>query len=225
MASNVPITGNAHSLSLGPKTPIGPKMPEHGISMRQPTNTISTAIVALALLLASGTCAMADVEWTLTSTAGPGVLFTDGDIATGYFLTNYANTEILGFDITVAGPATSADFIANVSVGYSLPAGTITFAYDPGFSPYLALFPASALPEGGGADPLTGTDIWHDGPGGDACPGCGVVKPGLGAELLGVNLPEPSTITILCIFAGIGAFLYIFSAVAPRLHPAPTPQF
>jgi hypothetical protein len=165
-------------------------------------------MIALALLLGSATCAMADVEWTLTSTAGPVVLFTNGDKAAGYFWTNYANTAILGFSIAVSGPATGADFIADVAVGYSLPGGTITFADDPGFSPYLALFPAFSLPIGGGIDPLTGSDLWGDGPGGDACPGCGVVTPGLGAELAGVNLPEPSTITILGVFVILAAMTF-----------------
>jgi hypothetical protein len=188
--------------------------------MRQRLSAISTAVIAVGLLLGSGTCAMADVQWTLQTNSVAGVLFTNGDIATGYFLTNYANTEITGFDITVAGPATEADFTANVSVGYSLPAGTITFAANPNFSPYLALFPAFALPIGGGPDPLSGTDAWADGPGGDACPGCGVVVQNLGAGLVGVNLPEPSTITILGVFAGIGAVL---SAAILRRRNAPTP--
>jgi hypothetical protein len=178
---------------------------------------------ALGLLLGNGTCAMADVEWTLASHGVPGVLFTNGDTASGYFLTNYANTAILGFDITVTGPATGADFIADVSVGYSLPSGTITFAYDPGFSPYLSLFPAFALPVGGGTDPLTGTDPWNDGPGGDACPGCGVVTPGLSAGLVGVNLPEPSTIAILGVF-GI-AFVLVLGTAPFRQRGASTPQF
>ncbi len=146
---------------------------------------------------------MADVQWTLESTAGLGVLFNNGNTATGYFVTNEANTAILSFSIAVSGPAADADFIANVAVAYSLPDGTITFGYDPGFAPYLALFPAFSLPAGGGNDPLTGSDAWDDGPGGDNCPGCGVVATGRGAGLVGVNVPEPSATIILGAFAGV----------------------
>jgi hypothetical protein len=159
---------------------------------------------------------MADIQWTLESAGSPGVLFNNGDTATGYFLTNDANTAILDFSISVSGPATVADFTADVAVAYSLPGGTITFAYEPGFAPYLALFPAFSLPTGGGTDPLTGTDTWGDGPGGDACPGCGVVTPGLGAKLVGVNLPEPGTTAILGAFAGVGAFVGVFCATFRR---------
>lgn len=57
-----------------------------------------------------------------------------GNTATGYFLTNDANTATDSFSITVSGPATGSDFTANVSVGYSLSGGTIT-------SPTIPVFP------------------------------------------------------------------------------------
>ena len=102
-----------------------------------------------------------------------------------------------------------AAFVAN-AFSASLPGGTITFAHNPHWTAYLALFPAVSLPSGGGTDALTGTDLWNDGPGGDDCPGCGVVVAGQGATLVGVNLPEPTAAISPGAFASIlGAVMFL----------------
>src|SRR5579863_4389719 len=103
----------------------------------------STVMIALGLFVGSGVCAMADTIWTLND-----VDFSNGNTATGYFITNPTVTAIDGFSIQVTGPATAADFTATVMVNAYLPS-EIGIA-NPGFTEYVDLYLASALTNAGG---------------------------------------------------------------------------
>jgi len=90
------------------------------------------AMIVLGLLIGSSTCAMAgdfDITWALND-----VHFSDGNVATGFFVTNSSVTSIVSYSIVVSGPDTAADFTANVMVDAYLPT-TIGAAFNPGFPP------------------------------------------------------------------------------------------
>jgi hypothetical protein len=150
----------------------------------------SKATIVLGLLAASSTCAMADTIWNLND-----IDFDNGNQATGYFITNDADTAIDGFSIQVTGPATEADFIATQMVNAYLP--TEIGIADAGFVQYVDLYVASALTNAGGTIDITsGVD----------CNGCGTLlvdsthTPNVSGT---AYTPEPSTLP----FLGCGAIL------------------
>jgi hypothetical protein len=156
----------------------------------------SKAMLGLGLLMGSGVCAMADTIWTLND-----IDFTDGNTATGWFITDPSTSIIESFSIVVSGPDSATDFTANVMSSAYLP-NEIGAALDPGFSPYMDLYLASALTSAGGTVDITS---------GYDCPLCGVliVNSDHRASVTGVaETPEPSTIP----FLGAGVILLGFVA-------------
>jgi len=148
---------------------------------------ISRTIVLLTVLLIVGCCtARADIKWTLDD-----VYFTNGNSATGYFITDDAVTTIESFDITVAGGDAAAAFVAAIMVDSYLP-NEIGIA-NSDWSKYVDLLPTSPLTSAGGIVPL---DPGYD------CPGCGVLRSDTDFHptVNGASLPEPSVLTILASF-------------------------
>jgi hypothetical protein len=153
--------------------------------------TTSRVTILLGLLVGSGISAFADITWKLQD-----VDFSNGNQATGYFITNNAVNTVVSFSITVTGPATAATFTAASVASAYLP-GVIGFA-SPGWTAYVDLYPSSPLTNAGGTIHLAGHDAWGDEYGVD-CPGCGViVDPNTAAV---TTLPEPSAINLLGLFA------------------------
>ena len=152
--------------------------------------TISRGVVILGLLIGCGISAMAgDITWTLNQ-----VVFSDGNTATGYFITNSAVNTIEGFSIVVSGPDGGADFTATLMVNAYLP--TVIGAANSDFSKYMDLYLSSALTSAGGiVNIASGFD----------CPGCGVLLltgSGYDPTVDGVPVSEPST--LLVVGSGLG---------------------
>ncbi len=142
---------------------------------------ISKAIVILGLLVGSSLFASASIVWTLSD-----VTFDNGNVATGWFVTDNAVTTTSSFSLVVSGPDANAAFTAAIFVDPYLPS-LIGFA-NGDFSKYVALILATPMTSAGGAFPLsTGFD----------CPpagGCGtLVLAGHDPEVIGVVTPEPAT--------------------------------
>ena len=155
--------------------------------------TTSRAAILLALLVGSGICAYGDITWNLQD-----VDFSNGNQATGYFITNDAVNTVISFSITVSGPATLAAFTA-ASVDSAYLPGEIGFA-NSGWAAYVDLYPSSPLTPAGGTIYLTGHDAWGDKYGVD-CPGCGVVDNPNAAV---TTLPEPSAVLVFFVaLAGV----------------------
>ena len=151
--------------------------------------TISKAMIALGLLLGSGTSAMADIKWTLSDVA-----FDNGNTAFGYFWTNDAVNAFGAFNIVVSGPATSAAFTVAIMVDAYLPAEI--GAANSGWSEYFLLVPASPLTSAGGTVHLV-----NQGWGSVDCTGCGTLLVHTHTpEVTGGLFAEPSAINILGAF-------------------------
>lgn len=153
----------------------------------------SRVALATALLAGCSMFAKADtILWTLND-----VTFTDGDTATGWFVTDGTNlTDVESFSLEVTGPTTSRDFVANTFDSAALP-DEISFALDPGFDPYTDLNLVGGLTTAGGIVHLQASN-------GFDCPGCGVVVINADTYVDGVingvpptATPEPSTVPFL----------------------------
>ena len=148
---------------------------------------ITRAMFAAMLLVAGGLCAMADtITWTLND-----VTFTDGNTATGWFVTDLGLTTIENFSFVVSGPDTATDFTATQMESSYLP--NIIGAANSDYSKFTDLYPATSLTSAGGTiDLATGFD----------CPLCGVLVTSDNPEVTGVitsATPEPSAVS----FAGV----------------------
>jgi hypothetical protein len=146
-------------------------------------------ILAVAcLLIAFGTCASAEVTWTLSD-----VTFNNGDQATGAFETDNAITTIDAFSITITGP-------------YAFPVAVVDSAYlpseigiaGPGWVHYVDLYLTPfILTSAGGTVPISS---------GYDCPGCGTLNlpaQGHNPAVVGVVSPEPSAVFLLATVLGI----------------------
>jgi hypothetical protein len=153
--------------------------------------TVSKALFTLVLLVGSSIVAMAgSIDWTLND-----VVFSDGNSAAGYFITNSFVTNILSFDIVVSGPVGGAAFTATQMVDSYLP--SVIGAANAAFSKYMDLYLTSPMTSAGG--PLT-MDQGYD------CPGCGVLllaSSGHEPEVVGKPVSEPSTLLVLGSSLGI----------------------
>jgi hypothetical protein len=132
-------------------------------------------MIVLGLLLGCTASAMADITWTLS-----GLTFSNGNVVTGYFVTNDAVIAIDSFDIEITGPTEFT--VASVNAAY-LP-GEIGIA-GAGWADYIDLYPAGNLTSAGGTIPLTGSDAYGDLYGVD-CPGCGTLSLDTTPEVIGV---------------------------------------
>lgn len=139
---------------------------------------IAMLLAIAAAALGFATCASAQTTWTLTD-----VTFSDGNTANGSFSLS-ASGNVTSYSFSVTGPDTARDFTANAFASSELAGGTISFALNPGFTPYVDLYFTGTLTNAGGTFTLTS---------GYDCPGCGTLKPG--AELIGVT-PEPASMLL-----------------------------
>jgi PEP-CTERM motif len=147
---------------------------------------LARGLVILGLLIGCGISAMAgsgNVEWTLNN-----VNFSDGNSATGFFITNGAVNTILDFSIQVTGPDGGADFVATQMIDSYLP-GTIGAA-NSDFSKFLDLVLAQNMTSAGGVINIAS---------GFDCPGCGVllVNSDHDPTLDGAPVTEPSSLIVL----------------------------
>ncbi len=160
--------------------------------------TVSKVLIVLALLVASGTCAMAgDITWTFND-----VVFNNGNTVTGFFTTDYAITEYLSFSIVVGGGDPNGAFTVTQMTAANLP--SLIGAANSDFSKYIALFLSTPLTGLGGLVSLfDGVDC---GPSG----GCGVLLlDGHDPTVFGV-VPEPSALLVM------GSSLAIFGTLLRR---------
>lgn len=145
---------------------------------------LARVLLILGLLAGSAIGAMAgsgDITWTLNN-----IDFSDGNTATGWFITNGAVNQILGFSIVVSGPDSNADFTATQMVNAYLP--NEIGAANSGFTKYMDLLLSSPLTGAGGTFNIsTGFD----------CPGCGVLILSDDPSVTGVPLSEPSMLMVL----------------------------
>jgi len=160
------------------------------------------------LLIGSCSWLMADdVKWTLND-----VVFSNGNTATGYFVTDYSAPpwapkkpvwSIVSFSINVSGPqSASADaFSAAVMASSYLP-GEIGIAAS-GWSKYVDLYLGSNLTTSGGIIPIDNITAGSGYAGYDCGNGaCGTLllnAAGPGPTLNGDPLPEPSPILLLVV--------------------------
>ncbi len=152
---------------------------------------VSKILIILGLLAGSSVGAIAgDIEWTLND-----VLFSNGNTATGYFITDSSLT-VQSFSLMVSGPAGSQDFIATVFVQPYLPS-QLGFA-NSDFSKYVSLYLTSPITNAGGTIPF-GPGLYGDGFDCGGGGGCGVLLLGNGydPELIGTPVSEPSVLLIL----------------------------
>jgi hypothetical protein len=167
-------------------------------------NIFLKAMIGVALLLGSGVCAMADTIWTLDD-----VYFSNGNEATGWFITDPTSTMIESFSITVGG-ADSADAFTAAIMPDTYLANTppeIGIA-NSDWSKYVDVYLASPLTSAGGTIDLTG---------GYDCPGCGVLRDDsdFRPRVIGTaETPEPSTVP----FLGAGLALVILAARRKLVH-------
>jgi hypothetical protein len=148
--------------------------------------TAARLAILLGLLLGSGICAYADIEWTFNN-----VVFNNGDSVTGYFITNDAVTQYDSISaVVVSGPDSFT--IAGLDSAY-LPAEIGIF--NSGWSRYIDLYMLSPLTSSGGIVPIkSGYD----------CPGCGTLLLAHSPAVVGVDLPEPSAVLVLFVaLAGV----------------------
>jgi hypothetical protein len=139
----------------------------------------SKALIGLGLLLASGACAMADTLWTLND-----VYFSDGNQATGWFVTNTAATIVESFSLQVTGPDSATAFTATQMSSAYLP-DTIGFATT-GWTEFADLYLAAPLTSAGGTIDIAG---------GYDCPLCGTLldNSNYTPSVTGTVTPEPLT--------------------------------
>jgi hypothetical protein len=139
-------------------------------------NTLSRSAILLAL---ASIPAAANVLWTLND-----VTFNSGDTATGWFLTDDAVSQYLGFNIVISGPLTAEDFTVTQMTSSYLP-GTIGAA-NGDFSQYMDLVLATDMTGAGGTVAISS--------GFDCAGGCGTLVVNPDTEVTGVFVaPEPST--------------------------------
>ena len=156
---------------------------------------ISRTLPVAALLIGFAACASADTTWTVNATfTGPHSAA--NETATGTFTTRGGSSSVapafLSWDVSFTGPNTFADSSATPAttvIGENLnpwigdgggPSGypketELSFAVNPGFSPYVDVYLDAPLTDGGAVHVIGGYD----------CPGCGTLQRGtLPAEAL-----------------------------------------
>jgi hypothetical protein len=149
---------------------------------------IAQVLIVAGLALGFAAHASADTVWTLND-----VTFTNGNSITGSFTTNTAQTAILGFSLSIAGPATAAQFTPTQMVDAYLP-NTIGIA-NSDFSKYIDLYLASSLTSAGGTLGFTS---------GFDCNGCGVLILNADIDVTGVTaIPEPATGGLMLLGVGM----------------------
>jgi hypothetical protein len=157
-----------------------------------PMRIVSRALVILGLLVGSASCAMADVIWTFNN-----VQFSNGNVVTGYFITNSAGTMDLGYSIVVSGLDGQQAFTATKFVDSYLPS-EIGFAGSSWFQ-FVDLSLTSPLTSAGGVIPIGG---------GYDCDGdpCWVLLVGGGhnPEVIGTPVPESSALLNLDLVSSLG---------------------
>ena len=166
---------------------------------------VSRALVILGLLVGSASCAMADVIWTFNN-----VQFSNGNVVTGYFITNSAGTMDLGYSIVVSGPDGQQAFTATKFVDSYLPS-EIGFAdsnsKDVRSYKYVLLYLTSPLTGAGGVIPLGRpgpSGLYGNGldcGGGGAC---GLLLLGHNPTVDGVPVPESSALLNLDLVSSLG---------------------
>jgi hypothetical protein len=147
--------------------------------------TTSRLAVLLGLLLGSGICAYADIQWTFNN-----VVFNNGDSVTGYFVTNDAVNQYDSISaVVVSGPDSFT--IAGLDSAY-LP--TEIGIFNSGWGRSIDLSMLSPLTSAGGIVPITS---------GYDCPGCGTLLAD-NPTVVGVDLPEPSAVLVFFVaLAGV----------------------
>ena len=145
---------------------------------------ISSAALALGLMLGSGACAMADTIWTFNN-----VFFDNGNEITGSFTTNPTSLDVDSFNIKITGPDTHDAFTATQMVNAYLPSAI--GIGNAGFTKYVDLYLAGPITSAGGTIDITG---------GYDCPDCGSLFIGSDdtPSITGVaSTPEPSAVPLL----------------------------
>ena len=132
---------------------------------------LSMLFVIAGLALGFATCASAQIVWTLND-----VTFTNGNTATGYFVTNSAVNDVLSYSLQVTGPASNATFVATNFDSAALP-GTVGYG-NAGYVQYIDLVLASNLTNAPGTIPIAS---------GYDCNGCGVLVVKSDTELIGTT--------------------------------------
>lgn len=161
--------------------------------------TITRAVSWIALLLCCGISAMADITWTLNDVA-----FNDGNVATGYFVTNDSASQYESFSVAVTGPLSSRDFVATIAVDSYLPT-ELGFSI-PGFTEYLDLILDTPLTSAGGEVEIgSGYD----------CPGCGTLLVADDPSVNGV-VPEPTAVLLFGTVVGLFGFTLRRKLVHPN---------
>jgi len=175
---------------------------------------ISRMLPIAGLLIGFAACASADTTWTLNATfTGPHSA--PDETVTGTFTTSGGSSTVaptfISWDVSFTGPNTFVDSSTtkattvigenlNPWIGYG---GGLTgynnetelsFAVDPGFSPYVDIYLNAALTNGGTVNVIGGYD----------CPGCGTLQSGtlVSGTLIATTtteaaVPEPSAMALL----------------------------
>ena len=154
------------------------------------TRASRTGIMA-ALLVGFGTCASADITWTLNN-----VSFSDGTTLTGGFTTNAA---VNGLDGTTVA---ANDFTIVGEVLTQLP-GEIGF-YSSGFAAYVDLAFSSPLTNAGGVIDIVSSSVTYGGHTyftGDS--GQGTISGNANVNGGGGSVPEPSAFILLATVMGV----------------------
>jgi hypothetical protein len=154
-----------------------------------------------AIVSACSTAAFADVTWTLSD-----IYFTDGDHATGSFVTNNAGTAVTSYNITVSGPDFFGDFTASEDFTGLLPNEVSFGANGFFFFPYVNLAFASPLTSAGGDVDVAFLNSYLE-VSGDSF---GVVRESrdFDPDVIGVAsaVPEPTSVLLFGTVAGLLVF-------------------
>jgi hypothetical protein len=150
--------------------------------------TLSKALFVLVLLVGSSIGAMAgSITWTFSD-----VFFNNGNTVTGFFITDSAVTQYLGFSITVSGSDPNGAFTVTQMTAANLPG--LIGAANSDFSKFIALIltPPGLTSAGGVVTMDTGFDCRPD----STCATL-LVNSDFHPEVIGVPVSEPATLLVL----------------------------